>query len=407
MSTIPLLFLCIVVRSDVRNGNVATGRIDVHTANPNNYTINENYLIHPSINNDTRTNSHSKRKIRKELRDLTGEELAEYKNAVNMLRDHGIIDDLALLHTACETYAHNSTRFLPWHRAFLLYFEHIIKTVTNKTISVPYWDWSMDAYTPTQSYALQHVWPINDTNHCFRVNFPFTHCVKRSTFIDAFYGTAQIKRMLKLPFSKFCTSFEIVPHAIVHLNVGGKDGDMAMLYSCNDPIFFHHHSYIDYVWSVQQVKGGNWYHGDFDEMLFPFEMRVRDVWKSAVEYKPYAIDYMNGGDGKKSERTGSIGDGANNHGDDNRSGKDKDNEIGRKGAGLSSKNGNNKTGNIHGSKSGDSRINDYKPIGTNYRHGITRIPDFYIKRHKYSKRRTRLTERYLNDAMSLLDRILF
>lgn len=232
--------------------------------------------------------------VRKELRDCSPEEIQEYKQAVLRVRENGIIDDLSRLHTECEKYAHNSIRFLPWHRAFLLYFENILKVVNNKKITIPYWDWAIDAESPESSYAIKEVWPLNDSDKCFLVNFPNQHCVKRAEHFDYFYDVEQLKRIIKLPFSKFANYFELVPHAIVHMKIGGTDGDMAMLYSCNDPIFFHHHSFCDYIWQIEQEQSENIYSGDPDEILFPFGIKVKDVWKSNVYYKPYRINYRTG-----------------------------------------------------------------------------------------------------------------
>lgn len=65
--------------------------------------------------------------------------------------------------------AHNSPIFLPWHREFLLQFEHMLRTVSgDPTLAVPYWDWTDPESTaavfaddfmggngdPSQSYAV-------------------------------------------------------------------------------------------------------------------------------------------------------------------------------------------------------------------------------------------------------------
>lgn len=45
-------------------------------------------------------------------------------------------------------------------------------------------------------------------------------------------------------------------HAAVHVWVGGTNGvvgDMSMMTSPRDPIFYIHHSHVDYLWSMAQV----------------------------------------------------------------------------------------------------------------------------------------------------------
>lgn len=307
----------------------------------------------------------SKKIIRKEIRDLSKEELKRYKNAVHKLREENIIDDLSRLHTACEKYAHNHQRFLAWHRAYLLYYEMLLNLVSGiekndkKYITIPYWDWSIDSENIEESFPIKEVFPVNDTNLCFLVNFPNSHCLKRNKKIDYCYDTKQIKKILKLPFKKFHNLFETVPHAIIHLNLGG---DMAMLHSCNDPLFFLHHSYCDYMWAVQQDNqenlGASDYLADFDEILFPFDLKVRDVWKSNVYYKPYKEKYF-----KKDLK--------------------KD---------LKKKNKKKDGKKLKKRKVEESKVKD--------------IPEKFIKKHGYNKKRVRRNERHMKNKSSWLDKWL-
>ncbi|EPR78383.1 Tyrosinase [Spraguea lophii 42_110] len=90
--------------------------------------------------------------IRKEIRDLTDNEWIEYKNGVLELRKRGMLDDIAKFHQELEKYAHNHDRFLPWHRMLLLFFEHRLQFVTkNNKITIPYWNWALDAEDPSNS----------------------------------------------------------------------------------------------------------------------------------------------------------------------------------------------------------------------------------------------------------------
>lgn len=360
---------------------------------------------------------------RKELRDMSTHELDTYKHAVRQLQSHGIIDDLAILHTACETYAHNHARFLPWHRAFLLYYEHIMHVVTGLHIHVPYWDWSIDAHAPHSSHVLTTIWLASDS-HCFTVNYPHTHCVRRAHFIDAFYGTAHVMRMLRLPFSTFHHTFEVVPHAIVHMNVGGRDGDMAMLHSCNDPVFFHHHSYCDYLWAVQQQKGQGEYTGDRDERLFPFDVRVRDVWHSNVHYKPYRIDYAGGTtDVKMKVKDVDVDVKMNVDVDRKKRDVKMDRDTGRKmkdvkmdgdtgrdvGRKRSKRNVDKKVNvdkKANKDVNRDGRNKEVKKKDKHTGRHVRSVSDYYIDRHRYSKRKVRRAERMVNGRMSILDRLL-
>lgn len=221
--------------------------------------------------------------VRKEIRDLSIEEWNEFKDAFLNLKKHGILEDLAELHACVENYAHNHPRFLPWHRAFLIYFENLLQLINQKPhLTVPYWDWTIDSDTPQNSFIFKEFyWGIEK---CFDVSFPNKHCLKRNDFkIDPFYSKPQLNRLInkKMTYNEFREGLELVPHAIVHFNIGGSDGDMSMMYSTNDPIFWHHHSFIDYVWHLKQEKNlKNNYDGEganLNEILRPFGKMVREV----------------------------------------------------------------------------------------------------------------------------------
>lgn len=250
---------------------------------------------------------------RKEIRDLTQKEWDYYKKCVLNLKKHRFFEDLSQLHANVDTYAHNHARFLPWHRMFLLYFEKLLQVINNDpTITVPYWDWTIDSEDPGTSIIFtDRYWGIKQ---CFEVNFPTKHCLKRSEEgIDPFYNKIQINRLInkKMKYEEFREAFELVPHAIVHFGIGGTDGDMSMMYSTNDPIFWHHHSFCDLLWHRKQSKNlKNKYDGkgaDINEVLKPFGKSVKEILDlkncgiEYIEYKPVRIQSINSKVGRISE----------------------------------------------------------------------------------------------------------
>lgn len=187
---------------------------------------------------------------------MSDAEWKKFKDAVLKAKSYGFFEDLSQTHANVEEYAHNNPRFLPWHRMFLLYFEKILQFLTkDESLAVPYWDWTIDSDDPSKSPIFhERYWGINE---CFELNYPTRHCLKRNdNEIDPFYTKYQINRLInkKSTYDEFREALEIVQHAIVHFNVGGSDGDMSMMYSTNDPIFWHHHSFIDYLWHKKQKK---------------------------------------------------------------------------------------------------------------------------------------------------------
>ncbi|EQB60100.1 kunitz protease inhibitor 1 [Vairimorpha apis BRL 01] len=244
--------------------------------------------------------------IRKEIRDMNIEEWNKYKSAFDLFKEKGYLADISKIHVEVESYAHKNGRFLPWHRMLLLHVESILQMLTkDPSISIPYWDWSIDYSDPVSSFIFgEKYWGIKE---CYLVSYPEEHCLKRSEVIDPFYSQKDINRLIKTKgsYDEFRDILELVPHALVHSNVGGVDGDMSTMYSPNDPIFWHHHSYIDLLWHKKQKKGLDKYDKklDINERLYPFNKQVKDVLKlkqCKIKYKPFKIYKIQGNENKAS-----------------------------------------------------------------------------------------------------------
>lgn len=95
--------------------------------------------------------------IRKEWRELTDAEKAEYIRAATCLR--GLpkakyadidavttrMDDLVYTHFSLNTEIHFVANFLPWHRWYVKLHEDLLRDECGFTGTQPYWDWSIDA----------------------------------------------------------------------------------------------------------------------------------------------------------------------------------------------------------------------------------------------------------------------
>jgi len=103
--------------------------------------------------------------VRKNAKDLTAEERADYVNAVLKMKETPSPYDstfsyydqfvqwhhLSSLCTAEGEHAavsHMNLSFLAWHRQFLYRFEEALREVSGKDITVPYWDWADSTSTP-------------------------------------------------------------------------------------------------------------------------------------------------------------------------------------------------------------------------------------------------------------------
>lgn len=95
--------------------------------------------------------------VRKEWRELSGAEKAEYLKAAVCLR--GLpkqkyadidavttrMDDLVYTHFSLNLDIHFVANFLPWHRWFVKFHEDLLRSECGFTGNMPYWDWSIDA----------------------------------------------------------------------------------------------------------------------------------------------------------------------------------------------------------------------------------------------------------------------
>lgn len=138
------------------------------------------------------------------------------------------------------------------------------------------------------------------------VSYPRKHCVvrnyRRASF-GTFYGRRTIDRLItddKMSWGRFAEMFETSPHGIVHTQVGGPGGDLSDMASPNDPLFWIHHSMVDYVWMERQIitgkqtAFGGMHRGrkaTSKDILKPFKITVEDTFNYeslCYTYQPYS-----------------------------------------------------------------------------------------------------------------------
>jgi tyrosinase len=139
----------------------------------------------------------------------------------------------------CE---HGTDHFFSWHRAYLLYFEQICRTLTGEDKwALPYWNWNLDPAMHAQFTAagsvLNH--PRNNTS-----------VAGDPAFSDALLGPI----MGETDFYAFGAQIEGTPHNTTHIIVGQ---DMVTGGSPLDPIFWAHHCMVDYCWAKWNIELGN------------------------------------------------------------------------------------------------------------------------------------------------------
>lgn len=157
--------------------------------------------------------------------------------------------------------SHGTWTFLPWHRAYLYYFEQYLRKKIRDSFRLPYWDWMTNQEFPKelQDSALQTTLLISRSNNS--IDRPgtagdfqtkewwqaaFVEIAKGADF-DTIGGDSWSSGIIEGPY-----------HNMVHVAVGG---DMGMVSSAaKDPVFWLHHCNVDRLWSLwmdQIVNSGN------------------------------------------------------------------------------------------------------------------------------------------------------
>lgn len=139
---------------------------------------------------------------------------------------------------------HGNWYFLPWHRAYLFYFEKICRELSgDDDFALPYWNWNQTRSIPAPFWSGS----LNDT----------TRLVGPGGQADgSFVGDAELNQILALTnFHQFASyplstgggygSLEATPHNYIH---GFVSGNMGSYMSPLDPIFWLHHNMVDCMW---------------------------------------------------------------------------------------------------------------------------------------------------------------
>ena len=165
---------------------------------------------------------------------------------------------------------HGGPLFYPWHRILLRQFELALQSAVNDaTIAIPYWDWG---YAGSSSpFTADFLGGDGDRAQNGRVTTgPFAFAGGRfpiRVWDDAAGDTAlrrefgedatgwlptpsQVSAGLgKTPYSPGPSCFERVSEGVLHNPVHNwVGGNMADATSPNDPVFFLHHAYLDFLW---------------------------------------------------------------------------------------------------------------------------------------------------------------
>jgi len=198
---------------------------------------------------------------------------------------------------------HGSPLFLPWHRAYLYFFELALQDQV-ATVSLPWWDWTSDQSHATgipDSYAVAQV--NGGANPLAGASFPplvreqaarslgeSPAATSRQPGSPGDLPTAaEIQDVLTAPnFQDFSNRLEDF-HNRVHVWVGGTMAEIPL--AAYDPIFWAHHCMIDRLWRIWQLQNRepNMDPSLLRQALPPFSLTVQQTLDVSTLGYDYAV----------------------------------------------------------------------------------------------------------------------
>ncbi len=153
---------------------------------------------------------------------------------------------------------HASWLVLPWHRAYLFYFEQICRQLTGVTdFALPYWNWTANPQIPAVFWSTLNYQPRGATASSVAsasvVGPSAINSILGQPNFLLFAGPATV---LNDP-SQFGPGYGLLeggPHNYIHGFVGGTMGSFM---SPLDPIFWTHHCRMDELWMEWNILRNN------------------------------------------------------------------------------------------------------------------------------------------------------
>jgi tyrosinase len=261
--------------------------------------------------------------VRKNVDSLTAAELealrAGYKRAQAIMDNrgynhfaglHGIPNWYCWHHDRNRRTTVNANLFLPWHRAYLLYFEKAIRDQSPLTprVGLPWWDWtSPRSHADGVPTAFSVATANGQPNPLLRARIvaptatpPINRLTRRFPGIPSQLPTpAAVNTLLNLSqFNDFSGQLEDL-HDFIHGWTGGNNhnvgGDMGSLGTAAwDPVFWSHHCMIDRLWYLWQLRHGvNSIPPDLLPMVLePFALTVKEVLSINTLGYEYALSFV-------------------------------------------------------------------------------------------------------------------
>ncbi len=213
----------------------------------------------------------------------------------------------------CTHHGNSELHFLIWHRLFIYHFEKIVRALSGKSdFALPYWDYTEDQYrTMPREFTVKGSGLFEDERFAdLNSGKRFSSAV--SNFIDN-----EWQKLLNLDtYEAFNSELDNGIHGTMHVYIGcglsnrpmpnriyqqtmtkGLMGNVPS--AAFDPIFWVHHSNIDYMWQkwstspkghaplLADIESEPWQYNFFDENGNPISYTVDQAYAKA-----FALDYV-------------------------------------------------------------------------------------------------------------------
>lgn len=212
---------------------------------------------------------------------------------------HGSFTRQGVPFNQCE---HRSWWFLPWHRAYLHFFERIVRAASgDPNFALPYWDWdSSDHNLPPWGFrdpssTLYDGTRVRGINVGPGLLVPELNVAETMAASD-FLGKREAQGFGGVYYpQRIKGAMERRTHDKVHGQIGGNMGDPNT--AAQDPIFWLHHCNVDRLWDAWLAKGHSnppdsaWHDNLIDGRPAPWTFY--DENKAPVEVK--TSDFLQGG----------------------------------------------------------------------------------------------------------------
>lgn len=231
--------------------------------------------LKPSVTGPEGYNKCKEIRIRKEVRDLTKEELADLIEAFSTITATKAPNSSKTIYqTLVEATVrgrhlgliNGTAAFLPWYRKCLYELENELRKV-KPNVTIPYWDWSLDSQMPEKSIVFSPSFfgaSAPDVSACvYGELLKGIECVKRvwkKDLVPSFPSPDVLRVLLAgaKNFEDLSTRLEVL-QGMVEVSIGGVAassesgqkplGDLAGIKAANDPLFWLIAAFTDKLWA--------------------------------------------------------------------------------------------------------------------------------------------------------------